>query len=823
MFKQKPFQRMIFSIQIILLLLLTSCSTTLQKRHQVKVLISPGEGLEYSSVPVTGLQRGTPLSSSVEKPVRSSASSATPSDPFLGPNEVFSYPPYIRQYAGAFRVPALAYDQANARLFFGYTYHGLGIYYPENGSLQELPLPPGHFIHTMALGASAGELYLGTFFGFFVLDLASWELTLYNEESSGLSNNHIRHLAVDDVRGRLFISTDDGLNIFFSSNHTFVNRQAIPETFRSSAVGALAFSQETNELFIASGEELYHYNLSSNAVTRIFRDISDLIRSLALDFKTHRLFMGFNGITIFNITSRTVIAQYNEKDGMHSHVVENLVFTSAYGGLVFASQKREGAALLNCSSDELSFLRREQGLFSNVIGGFTLLSPSPTNATANYPSSCSSNQSPTRSLVSSEQQQQQVHSLPILVVGTRGALAFYHPKKKNITSTVMLSFDLPTARIWEIDFSPTYGQAFIGGDEYLCLFDPATKQFKNYDYISGLSKAYMGPTIEGAEYNQLFVATSNGLCVFDLTLEAVIRTYTTADGLADNNILSLLYIEQQDTLFIGTTNGLSVLNLVTEEIDNYLVYTSGVNNIKDLLFDEENQRVFIGTSNHLEILDLLTMDFETIILGENLYAKYVYELQYYSENNILFAGTANGLYLLDSVKLSIIAHFTGENSALTDNLIDGLFFDPSSTMLFIANLGVVLYDVQHDFWINLNDAQLEVEGLHRDYISDLSYYQSELYLVIPHEGFYVLCITDYDVDGLYDCCEEWIFGTNSTQVDTDADGYSDGEELWKGTDPLNPDSFPQEGVAWWWVPLAVISPIILVLTFFLIKKRKQNS
>ncbi len=52
------------------------------------------------------------------------------------------------------------------------------------------------------------------------------------------------------------------------------------------------------------------------------------------------------------------------------------------------------------------------------------------------------------------------------------------------------------------------------------------------------------------------------------------------------------------------------------------------------------------------------------------------------------------------------------------------------------------------------------------------------------------CVTDSDGDGLDDDYEDLI-GTDKTKADTDGDGFSDGEEVAKGTDPLSASSHPQ--------------------------------
>ena len=49
---------------------------------------------------------------------------------------------------------------------------------------------------------------------------------------------------------------------------------------------------------------------------------------------------------------------------------------------------------------------------------------------------------------------------------------------------------------------------------------------------------------------------------------------------------------------------------------------------------------------------------------------------------------------------------------------------------------------------------------------------------------------DYDVDGLYDDEETWLYYTDPYRWDTDGDGYSDGIEIAEGSGPLNPYCTP---------------------------------
>jgi hypothetical protein len=46
---------------------------------------------------------------------------------------------------------------------------------------------------------------------------------------------------------------------------------------------------------------------------------------------------------------------------------------------------------------------------------------------------------------------------------------------------------------------------------------------------------------------------------------------------------------------------------------------------------------------------------------------------------------------------------------------------------------------------------------------------------------------DRDSDGLFDADETNVYGTNPDKADTDGDGLDDGQEVFDGTDPLDPN------------------------------------
>lgn len=718
----------------------------------------------------------------------------------LQPSSFIDSPPYIEQYTGSLCIRALEYDSLNDRLFFASK--GIGVFYPENDSIFHFTLtsknyfPLEHSIHKMLLNANATKLYVATYAGLFVVTTVDFSFSKFNT-SDGLAHDFVRSLALDEATNRLFISTDDGLSIFYTNNETFADTSNLPYSLTFGGVGNFAFNAKTKELYTTGcSGTAYSYNTSSNILSELVH-FSSTADSLFLDGESQLLYCGgCPEIIIFNCTSRTVIAAYDSNyNPAIYNIDEAIVFEPSYGGMIFASKWKNGTVVLNTSSGEVSIIRREHGLLSNYISSLAIITNTST-------------------------------AEPLLAIGVRGAIALYDIKLGVITKTVVFEHGLPTGNVWVLDLEKTTDQVFIGNSKCLSIFNISSKQFTNYDYVHGLPQATCTATILDSTNNRLFVATTGGLSIFDLALEQVVKVYGEVDGLAADAVYSLAFFEPENKLFIGTQNGFSVLDLTTDQIENHLEDKW----INMFVLDEASQQLFIASFSNVYVYCLETEIVEPLLLNGDTSIAGVYSIQVYPEKQILFVGTGKGVYVLDLQQKTILKHFTAENSGLTDSLIDGgLSFDPATETLFIGNLGIVLYDFAHDFWINTNDAYLEDEGLYRPYVNDIVYYNNILYLALPHGGFFTLSLNDTDGDGIYDCYEDWLFGTDLNLYDTDGDGFSDGEELWRGKDPLDPYSYPYDWLCWFArvliPPVTVFGGIITVIAFsnYLTRKKEKHS
>ncbi len=91
----------------------------------------------------------------------------------------------------------------------------------------------------------------------------------------------------------------------------------------------------------------------------------------------------------------------------------------------------------------------------------------------------------------------------------------------------------------------------------ITLYDP---EYDDFSYIeSGIDNLFPSVDINclSADEYSIYAGTPNGLYVIDKANKIIDRHFTTSNGLAYDNIISLLV--KSDTLFIGTEYGLSIL------------------------------------------------------------------------------------------------------------------------------------------------------------------------------------------------------------------------------------------------------------------------
>ncbi len=119
--------------------------------------------------------------------------------------------------------------------------------------------------------------------------------------------------------------------------------------------------------------------------------------------------------------------------------------------------------------------------------------------------------------------------------------------------------------------------------------------------------------VAAQEKKQLWLATLDGLIKFDPNTNTIV-SYTEDDGLANNNIVSMLQ-DHRGKLWLGTANGLSRFNPANNTFKNF--------NLKDGLFDNEfyfaaihqsrNGQIYLGSNSGLTFFHPDSIRFNPLI------------------------------------------------------------------------------------------------------------------------------------------------------------------------------------------------------------------
>jgi len=173
--------------------------------------------------------------------------------------------------------------------------------------------------------------------------------------------------------------------------------------------------------------------------------------------------------------------------------------------------------------------------------------------------------------------------------------------------------------------------------------------------------------------NYVWVGTSGGLMKRNKGTGSIVATYTTVNGLSNNNVKALA-TDASGKIWVGTDYGISVFN------GSSWAYYTNVNEIggvivNDLKFDY-NGKLWVTTLGQLSKFDGTSW---TLYNGSNtggVLQQYFYDIAVDEVNNIWFASWY-GLIRFDGTNWQL---FNSSNSSLVRDEILSLYFDNSNKL-----------------------------------------------------------------------------------------------------------------------------------------------
>lgn len=325
---------------------------------------------------------------------------------------------------------------------------------------------------------------------------------------------------------------------------------------------------------------------------------------------------------------------------------------------------------------------------------------------------------------------------------------------------------------------------------------------------------------------------NNGYYFYGNNLETYL-SYTIENNWVNNKLLGYFTNLQDVTidqpnygqLFLINCTGVTVKNQIFSNVPvGISVRYSSYVNISDNTFSDTSTGIALSFSEDSTIVRNVCMNnFDGIILSNsynsvvnnntctnNDHGIFVSSSQLSSIANNTCDGNYDGIYLSDSdditITLNIITNsdnngiglYGSQNAQITKNILRNnrgygisLMSCESSHLyynIFIDNNayeGSQAYDDgdSANYWYNIDTK----EG---NYWSDWS--GSGTYTIDGSSAEDSYPVIDMDDDGLNEQSEVMTYHTDPFSVDTDGDGYNDGDEVQAGTDPTDPNDYPTE-------------------------------
>ncbi|MCD4796851.1 MAG: hypothetical protein K8R49_06770, partial [Candidatus Cloacimonetes bacterium] len=201
--------------------------------------------------------------------------------------------------------------------------------------------------------------------------------------------------------------------------------------------------------------------------------------------------------------------------------------------------------------------------------------------------------------------------------------------------------------------------------------------------------------------NELYLASWGGLEIYDLNNEQLKEKYTTIDGLSNNELRALDYIQEKNILMIGTKgNGVDRL-----ENSNFIM---SINEIIGLASDLVNKIVhkdsliIVATKEGVSIFaDNPEFPFPFLVnnytIENGLSANNITSLQV-SEDGYLYCGSEFGLDIVHIDSMNVLSawdHINEDNSIIPSEKISSISLN-NNTIAIGTGSGVILTDNIHN-------------------------------------------------------------------------------------------------------------------------------
>ncbi len=543
------------------------------------------------------------------------------------------------------------------------------------------------------------NLWIGTDGGLNKMNLITGDITRYlvSDDDKVRSNTVVDELLIDS-KGRLWVCTINGLNLYDSKNDTFV--KVASEYLENKGLQAIDEDCEGN-IWVSTREGLYKYNPSNNEIEEFLHDknnpntISEN-NIFSVYYSEKKLWIGTKtgGLNVMNLDDYSVKVYThdpNNSKSIPSNFIRDIIrdkdgtmWLATDQGLarfdeeneIFYTYKNNTDKYSICDDNIINLYQDNLGVI--WVGTFNGISKFSSNKDFNvYRNDPTNNNSLSNSSVCGIYEDDE----GIVWVGTFNSGINRIDKKNDIItryySDINNNNSLSSNRIKDI--TGIGNEVWIATDNGLNKYDKSTDKFSVYKK-SDDKNSIVNNEIRALHIDKegiLWIGTRGGISTFDRKNEFV--SYN--DILEENGIyektISSIYEDSDGIMWFGLGNegGVVKYNKKTGEVKNYLANDEAVNslsfnNVRSIAEDGKGN-IWIGTQNGLNKLNKETEEFTVYTYSEGLSNDFIYGVVVDNNDNI-WVSTNYGISMYDQENDKFIRYY--ESDGLASNEHNGFSY-----------------------------------------------------------------------------------------------------------------------------------------------------
>ena len=544
------------------------------------------------------------------------------------------------------------------------------------------------------------NLWIGTDGGLNKMNLNTGNITRYlvSDEDKLYSNTVVDELLIDS-KGRLWVCTINGLNLYDSKNDKFV--KVADEYLNNKGLQDITEDDEGN-IWVATREGLFKYNHEMKIVKEFYHyeNNEDTISEnniFSIYYSENKLWIGtkIGGLNIMDLNDYSIkkyIQDEKDSNSIPSNLIRDII-RDKDGDIWLATD--QGLAIFD-ESDESFYTYKSN--------------------TSKY-SICDNN------VINLYQDK-----MGVMWIGTFGGISKFYinndfkvyrndPDDDNSLSSSSV------CGIYEDDEGMVWVGTFNSGINRIDIYDNISRFYNDYSNEESLSSNRIKDII-GIK-NEIWIATDNGLNKYDKnTKKFTIYKKVENENSIVNDEIRVLHIDRDGLLWIGTRGGISTFDRKNKFTSyNDLLEKNGIyeKTINDIYEDIDGIMWFgLGNDGGLVKYNKETGEVKNYISNNNnsLSNNTVRSITEDSKGN-LWIGTQDGLNKLDKTTDEFTIYNYTEG--LSNDFIYGVIVDSNDNIWTSTNYGISMYDQINNKFVRY----YESDGLGSNEFNGFSYHKNK--------------------------------------------------------------------------------------------------